>query len=304
MIRSVTVTNHLGEKLKLELEHPEKTGFYIKEINGLGPCKADINAKELATGDGSVFNSARLNSRNIVIKMGFLFGPTIEDTRLKSYRYFPVKKKLKLEFETDNRIASIEGYVESNEPNIFSKEEDTQISIICPDPFFYSAGENGNKVTVFYGVEDNFEFEFSNESLEEDLIEFGIIRYNTERSIYYTGDAEIGVLIKVYVMGEVKHLTIYNLRTREFMRFNTDILEKMTGSCLIQGDILVISTIKGDKYVTLERAGEQHNVLNCMDKNSTWFTLVHGDNIIAYAAEEGASNLQFRIENRHVYEGV
>ena len=47
--------------------------------------------------------------------------------------------------------------------------ETTQISIVCPDPYFYSAGPDGTNTTIFYGVEPLFEFAFSNESLTESL---------------------------------------------------------------------------------------------------------------------------------------
>lgn len=304
MIKSITVTNPQGESLKLELAAPEKTGLAITSITGLGPVKADINCTDLATSDGSIFNSARLGNRNIVLKLQYMFNPTIEDVRLLTYKYFPIRKKVKLLIETDNRIAETSGVVESNDPDIFSKQETTQISIVCPDPFFYSAGENGNNITVFYGVEDNFEFPFSNESLTEDLIEFGIVTYSTERVIRYLGDADIGVVIRIYFTGPVKNLSIYNVRTREFFRIDTDRLKTMTGSELIQGDEVTISTVKGDKYVTLLREGEEYNILNCMDRQSTWLTLTQGDNIIGYTADDGGSNLQFRIENRIVYEGV
>ena len=60
--------------------------------------------------------------------------------------------------ETDNRQAEIEGYVESNDPTIFSKDEGSDISIVCPNPFFYSAGKDGINTTIFYGVEALFEF--------------------------------------------------------------------------------------------------------------------------------------------------
>lgn len=304
MIKSITVTNPQGESLKLELAAPEKTGLAITSITGLGPVKADINCTDLATSDGSIFNSARLGNRNIVLKLLFLEKPTIEDTRLLTYKYFPIRKKVKLLIETDKRICEIEGRVESNEPNVFSKSEDTQISIICPDPFFYSAGENGNNITVFYGVEDNFEFPFSNESPIEDLIEFGIVTYSTERVIRYLGDADIGVVIRIFFTGDVSNLTIYNVRTRDFLRIDTQRLKAMTGSELIHGDEVTISTIKGDKYITLLRDGKEINILNCMDRQSTWLTLTQGDNIIGYTADDGGSNLQFRIENRIVYEGV
>lgn len=288
----------------MELTAPEKTGLIVTSITGLGPVKAEIKCTSIATSDGSIFNSARLGERNIVLKLQFLPNPTIEETRLLTYKYFPIRKKVKLLIETDKRIAEIEGYVETNEPDIFSKNESTQISIICSDPYFYSAGEKGNNITVFYGVDNNFEFPFSNESCIESLIEFGIVAYSTERVINYSGDADIGVVIRVYFTGKVDNLSIYNVRTREFFKINTERLKVMTGSEFIQGDEVTISTIKGDKYIKLLRKGKETNILNCIDRESTWLTLTHGDNIIGYTADDGGSNLQFRIENRIVYEGV
>ena len=288
----------------MELTAPEKTGLIVTSITGLGPVKAEIKCTSIATSDGSIFNSARLGERNIVLKLQFLPNPTIEETRLLTYKYFPIRKKVKLLIETDKRIAEIEGYVETNEPDIFSKNESTQISIICSDPYFYSAGEKGNNITVFYGVDNNFEFPFSNESCTESLIEFGIVVYSTERVINYSGDADIGVVIRVYFTGKVDNLSIYNVRTREFFKINTERLKVMTGSEFIQGDEVTISTIKGDKYIKLLRKGKETNILNCIDRESTWLTLTHGDNIIGYTADDGGSNLQFRIENRIVYEGV
>ena len=79
--------------------------------------------------------------------------------------------------ETDNRQAEIEGYVESNDPAIFSKDEGSDISIVCPNPFFYSAGKDGINTTIFYGVEALFEFPFSNESLQDPLLEMGEINF-------------------------------------------------------------------------------------------------------------------------------
>ena len=196
----------------MELTAPEKTGLIVTSITGLGPVKAEIKCTSIATSDGSIFNSARLGERNIVLKLQFLPNPTIEETRLLTYKYFPIRKKVKLLIETDKRIAEIEGYVETNEPDIFSKNESTQISIICSDPYFYSAGEKGNNITVFYGVNNNFEFPFFNESCTESLIEFGIVAYSTERVINYSGDADIGVVIRVYFTGKVDNLSIYNVR--------------------------------------------------------------------------------------------
>ena len=307
MIYSLAVTNYLGDRIKLELGRPENTGFLVKSITGLGPVKANVNTTEVATNDGSMFNSARLSQRNIVIQLAFvhsIYGEDIEEIRQKSYKYFPIKKNVELIIETDNRYVRTIGYIESNEPDIFSKQEGTQISIICPDPYFYSASEDGNNVTDFYSIDPVFEFPFSNESLSEPLLIFGEIQIKTEGVITYHGDSEIGVMIYIHAIGPATNFNIYNTETREVMSINTTKLEALTGKGIVASDDIIINTLKGEKSITLVREGKSYNILNCLDKNTDWFTLVKGDNIFAFTAESGVTNLQFRIENKVIYEGV
>ena len=304
MIKSVTITNHLDESIKLDLFNPEESGFIIKSIEGLGPVKANINFKELATNDGAIDNSARLSSRNIVMSLQFMESPTIEETRLKSYKYFPIKRNIKFLIETDSRICETIGRVETNVPTIFSNAEGCQISILCSNPYFYSAGENGTNQTIFYGTEPLFEFPFSNESLTEDLIEFGSIENRTEGTIYYDGDAEIGITIQIHAVGEAEGLVIYNTKTREIMRINDDKLKSLMGSGIQTGDEITITTSRGEKGIYMLRNGVTTNILNSLEKPIKWFQLSKGDNTFAYTASSGLTNLQFRIENKVIYEGV
>ena len=302
MIKSVIVTNYLGESVQLKLGEVEpKSGLLITKIEGLGPAKANINTTEMATNDGDVYNSSRLNKRNIVFTMQFGWAPTVEDARQNSYKYFPIKRKVGLLFETDNRICEIQGYVESNEPDIFTESPQTKISVICPDPYFYSVDEN---VLLFYSMESGFEFPFENDSLEEPLMEMGAIQLKQEQTIYYTGDAETGVVINIHAIGNVENITIFNMGTREVMKIDTGKLKEMTGYGLIAGDDLTISTLRGKKSVYLLRNGVKTNVINCLDRQADWFQLAKGDNVFAYTAEYGSVNLQFRITNQMVYEGV
>ena len=137
MLKSVTITNYLGNSVTYAIEGVDpnnQEGLLITEIEGLGPTKADINMTELATADGGIFNSARASTRNIVLKARFTMAKTIEEARLSSYKFFPIKQPLTFHIETDNRIAETVGYVESNEPVIFSDECDMQVSILCESP--------------------------------------------------------------------------------------------------------------------------------------------------------------------------
>lgn len=303
MIRSITATNYLGESVKMELARPEKSGFIVLYVTGLGPGKANINTTEVSTDDGGLFNSARLPSRNIGIGLKFMWMNSIEEARHRSYKYFPLKKKVKLLIETDTRTAEIEGIVESNEPNIFSKSEGSDISIICPNPYFYSVEDNNSEV-VFSGNDSVFEFPFSNESLIEGLLEMSIVRTTAEQVVTYHGDAEIGVTITINATGPATNITIYNTGTREVMRLDTSKLAAFTGAPLDSGDEITICTVKKHKSITLLRQGKTTNILNCLDRNPDWFSLTKGDNVFAYTAESGAGNLQFKINHQVIYEGV
>lgn len=305
MIKSITVKNYLNDQITLELTRPDKTGFIIRSIEGLGPAKANINVTDISTNDGGVFNSSRLDKRNIVINLIFLqtASESIEDIRQKSYKYFPIKKKVYLTIETDNHISEIEGYVESNEPDIFSSNESTTISIICPNPFFYSKRINE---TLFSGIKPTFEFPFENNSLEEPLLELGTIENKTEQIIVYDGNSEIGMTIYIHAIGEASNITIVNNLTKEIMVINTDKLKILmeTDYAIIAGDTIIINTTTNNKSITLLRNGVTTNILNCIERGSKWFTLVKGDNIFSYDAEIGSSNLQFYIANKIAYDGV
>lgn len=307
MVKEVTITNYLGNEMTYSFDNPtidDKTGLFITEIEGLGPVKATVNMTQLATADGDIYNSSRLAGRNIVIKARFTYADTIEEARLMSYKYFPIGHKLKFKIKTENRLAETEGYVESNEPNIFSKESDMQVSVLCESPFFFSVDEDGKQQTNFSNVVAMFEFPFSNESLTDPLLEFGRIINKKENTVYYDGDAETGCVIHLHAIGNVEMVNIYNIKTGEKMVLDTDKLETLTGNKIIYGDTITISTVKGNKYITLLRNGVTYNILNILGKDTEWFQLARGDNLFAYTAEYGEQNVQFMVEAQIIFEGV
>lgn len=302
MIKSLKVTNHNGQSLTLDLYHPERSGLIISNIEGLGPPKADINSAEVAMIDGGLFTSARVTQRNIVITLAMMFVPLIEDSRLKTYTYFPIKKAVHLEFTTDYRIAECDGYVESNTPIIFTKQETTQISIICPDPFFY---ELGSEEEVFTGVMPLFEFPFSNESLSENLIEFGEVRQDTRANLFYRGDADTGIEIVVQaLLGAAENITIWNVNTRENMRIDTNKIARLTDIQFDLGDEIYINTKIGSKSIQLLHDGKFYNIISCINKDADWFQITSGDNIFTFVAESGENNVMMTFKYRNAYFGM
>lgn len=302
MIKSITVTNPKGESLVLDLFHPEKSGLIVKSITGLGPPKANINSTDLATADGALYSSARASTRNIVFNLQFMYAPTIEDARQKTYKYFPLKKKVTIEVQTDNRSLMTEGYVESNSPDIFSKEESAQISILCLDPFFYDPNPT---YTQFATVTPNFEFPFSNESVEDDLIEFGLINLDTRSILDYSGDVDTGVLITVHAIGTVSGtITIYNVETHENMKIDLSKVKTLIGRDYGNGDDIIISTVSGDKYVQVLHDGKYTNAIAAIEKLADWFTISVGKNIFNFTVTKGTENLAMAFSYRNAYGGI
>ena len=139
MINSVLVTGAYGDSIELML-WDESNGYIVEEIEGLGPVDANIVSTNYASFDGSQFQSARRSPRNIIFKIGFATKhPTFsaEELRRRLSNIFRTKSQVSMLFRSDKNYL-INGYVETNEPSIFSKDPKADISIMCLDPDFLS----------------------------------------------------------------------------------------------------------------------------------------------------------------------
>lgn len=305
MIKSVTITNPTGEEVTINLGDVEPaSGLFITEIEGLGPPKADINLTALAARDGSMYNSSRANERNIILHIRYINVGSVEDVRLLTYRYFPLKKQVKLHIETENRIVEVEGYVESNEPDIFSKEESATISILCESAWLKDASDTGTQIIDFSDIVSLFEFEFWDENSKSPTIEFSSIEIKRENTITYRGEADTGFIMRMFIEGPVTNPIIYNLETRESMRIDTTKVAKIIGSSVNAGDTIIINSKANEKSIRLIRAGLSYSILNAIDVNSAWFILHQGDNIFSYTADTGELNIVFQIESQILLQGV
>lgn len=305
MIKSVTITNPNGEELTINLDDIEpESGLFITEIEGLGPVKADINMTTLAAKDGSKYNSSRANGRNIVMHVRFIYASSVEDVRLLSYKYFPLKKKITFHIETDNRIAEVDGYIESNEPDIFSPETSAEISIICESAWFKDASDTGIQIIDFSDIVSLFEFEFEDDDEGSPTLEFSSIELRRENVITYRGDTDTGFIMRLFITGAVTNPKIYNIETLEQIKINSAKVAAVVGSAIQSGDEIRINSIQNQKSIVLIRAGRSYNILNALDVNASWLTLHAGDNILSYTADSGELNMMFRIESQILLQGV
>lgn len=246
MINSVTVINDLGERLEMGIWIPDKSGLLISNIDGLSPATADINTTDTATVDGSVYNSSRFPERNININV--IYNPeiftqdAIEHLRHLAYQFFPIKRSIRLIFNTDERISWIEGRVEANDVNIFSRQEEVSFSIICPDPYFRV---DGKKTFQLSSTIDMFEFPFSNESLDDPLLIMSELNQANTGRFLYEGDVSTGCIIRLEFSGYVHDLRLYNLSSKEEMRINTEMINALTKPKIV-GHLTGIEDEKGE----------------------------------------------------------
>lgn len=301
MIRSVNITNHLGDSIHLDIFKPEETGLLVEEIDGLGPAKANVVFTELATTDGAVDNFARLTTRELTLRFILIEHPTIEDSRLSIYKYFPIKQMVTFEIETDNRKAYTQGRVETVEPDIFEEKETIDVTILCPDSYFR---DSVTRELIFVTIEPYFEFVYSNESLTENLTEFGEVKYEREKEIIYEGDAEVGVIIKFHLLGPVTGLGILNSGNRAAITINDENVKRITGGFLQRGDDIIINTIKGKRSATLVRMAKEYNIINALNRPVSWITVVRGLNKFRFNAKEGLRFIELEVDYDVLYEGV
>lgn len=315
MIQYVEVTNSMNEKLRLGLnidgdDGAAKTGLLITDITGIGHVKANMNFTDIAESDIKKYNSSSLDKRNIVISFRLYDeNMSIEEARHQCYKYFPSKRLVHLTFKTDTREQGIDGYVESNEADIFREEETQQVSIICADPFFYNedGGIAERAKNQFYGMAPLFTFPFCNESLTEKELIFSRYEKYKENLIEYPGEYDVGCVITLHVNeSELINPVIINTRTGKRLRVNTDklssVIEGATNSFTV-GDDVVINTRKGGKTATLIREGKEYSILPLV-VGQDWLELAAGANYFTFSSDNEAVGVTITFKYKIAYLGV
>lgn len=274
--------NKYGEQL--ELSHNES--YVIESIEGLDPPDAVINTNRNANADGSVYNSAYVDNRTIIITLAI--NAFAEINRINLYKYFKAKYPVRLYYKNATRDVYIDGYVKSMQIELFNKKQIAQITILCPEPFFNGTS---NEIIDFSSVESLFEFPFS----IEEPIEFGSISVQNELNMINNGDVETGFIIYIRARGSVTDPTIYNVDTNEYIKLNIS---------LEPGDEIYINTRKKQKTIQLTSDGETSNIIGNLVSGSTWFTLAPGDNIFGITAEVSPENMDVYCILTDQFEGV
>lgn len=278
----LTVQNLRGEQLRLT----DSKCYNVLEISGLDPPNAAINMKKISGVDGAKFGGSRIEQRNIVITLNIKY--PIEENRINLYKFFQVKRYIKIYFVTRTRNVYIEGYVESFENSHFTQIQKPVISILCPDPYWKSNDET----TVYFTTSNAlFEFPFS---IPQGGIPFSERSVITETYIN-TGDVPTGGIIEFTASGTVTNPKIINNTTGEFFGFDYE---------MQSGDKIVLNTNYGEKSAVLKRSYYEINIISSRITGSKWIQFEAGENSISYTADSGSEYLSVKVSAVQKFEGV
>jgi hypothetical protein len=121
---------------------PGENGMFIDHIDGLGPVDDNIITKAFGNGSGEYFVGRQRGKRNIVLHFGFESrGHDVAAARNELIRTFytvgSTTSLLRFIFD-DGASVDIEGYLETEESDMFASDSECTLSIICPKPNFRS----------------------------------------------------------------------------------------------------------------------------------------------------------------------
>ncbi len=260
--------------------------YMTSKIDGLYPPAGTISTSSYAGMNGSYLNNAFIEKRNVVISFE-MRGFGVEKRRHELYKVVKPSRYIKIYYKTANISVYAEGIVETCEVENFEMLTKGQISIICPDIYWYSTETQIAEYSQILGA---FHFVFP-----DDDKPFPLGKYNTQNVMTVVNDGdEVGFTLEISG-GPAKNPTLYNAETDEYMQILGDIEE---------GDIIRITTKTGNKTVTLEHEGVTTNIINRLVSGSAWFTLRTGENKFYLRASGGISNLKVRLIHRNAYLGV
>ena len=281
------IENSSGDILTLTGNEPV---YQVIKITGLNPPKAQINTTSIVGLDGARFNSAKLDTRNIVLTVRI--NGDVETNRLNLYRYFRTKEPCTFYYANDTLDVSINGYVENVECDLFTNNELAQISIICPYPYFKSISQIIADSSNVLGL---FVFPFSINI--DEPIAISELQTSGDVEVYNSSESETGAIIEINVFDTVNTIQINNVVTGDILKLVYSFLS---------GDKIVVNTTKGQKSISLIRNGVLTNIFSALQQGSSFFQLVSGMNLFEYTADGVSASDDISILFRYFseYRGV
>jgi len=252
---------------------PETDLVQIRNIDGLEPVKASVNTSLFGSVDGSAYTGGNVPNRNIVLTIH----PNpdwhtwhYDDLRKLIYSYFMTKRQIRLVFYDDTvSPVEISGIIEDVSTSIFSKDQEFNISVICPDPYFTSVDP---KVITGQSIRSG----------------------GASTVITYNGSVEAGIVVKVSFSSGTAPTTIgIQVGDPKINYFNVT-------STVNSSSYFIMSSIPMQKYsqnVSIG-GGTITNLLSKIQEGSKWPLFQPGDNDFSVITDQGIQDWELTFYER------
>lgn len=275
MLTGINMYNELGSHvLTLPVFNASPSSRYlVKDVKGLDPVKAELSTGTIANLDGVQLMSSRVGARNIVMTIGYnpnyVVGETVASLRRELYEQFPPKGGVRMRFSSDDfETVKIDGFVESHETVLFSRDPEVQISIICPSPYFSALSSATHR---------------------------GVNSFNYSE-LKVLGTAPTGFIFKTDPLDA--DMTNVVLENRLDSRIHIE------GSFLLN-DVITVSTEPGNKYARRTRTGSTVSILDGLVGGSLSMALDNRTTTFKFSTEQtAAQSIEFSLTYTPKFIGI
>lgn len=283
--RIIKCTNKDG--ISMRFTERDLTPFILVSVDGIYDAINNMHISENTMIDGAQYQGSTVKYRNIVLTLKD-DGNFPKDRNLLNQLFKENESGLLEISENGENQRNIEYYVEYMKSTGTFGVRYHEISLICPDPFFYDPSD----ITVYMAswISD-FEFEF------EDIDGFEFGHQSAERIQNIVNDyAEdnIGMTIRISCSGAVVNPSIIRVESDTHITVGS-IAKSLTTEV---GDVVTITTGTGNKHVYLTREGVTTEINEYLTEDSEFIQLMRGNNNIGYSADSGEEYMTVAISYR------
>lgn len=283
----------LNESVTFGVNGSDTEDILLSHIEGLGQPTATSQKTQGVFQDGSSADDALLDNRVIKLNATIRTHSRDELDKLKRQIYRVInpktynpntKKRGELliyytnNYKTYRIYARVEDAVDFKER--VNMHDKATISFLCVDPYWL---DQEDIIAIIKSSVGGLKFPLTLST------EFAKVSFY--KDVNNLGDTETPIIITF--QGPAKNPTITNKTTGEYIKVNMEIGEK---------EKLIINTAQGQETVNLITPNGTTDVFNKIDINSTFFSLLVGNNLIQYSSdiEIARDNVQIEYSNKYV----
>ena len=271
-----------------EIEMNKNTDIKIINIEGIEASSYTINTIS-SEQDGAIVTSTKIEPREITITGDVKKNKNETANRDKLIRFFNPKTTGEFYITRNNIERKIQYRVSSLDFETNKLYEYIQFTLVLEsteDPYFEDANNRGNKLTL---ISPQFTFPLVIMTKRPKIMGYKV--YKPYMPLVNDGDKETGLEIVITASrGQMKNIKL-TLNDNEYMQVNIT---------LNQWDVLTINTNPRKKSVMLNGT----NIINKIDRNSTFFSIGIGKSILKYECDDGATNIDINVKFYRKFLGV